>query len=103
MLKTFHGKDTNAKLTVGQEVASGMLGGMLACWNHPFEVARIEAQSRAAAGEKTKSMVQILKMVHGEHGVKGLFQGLFPRVCLGVWQTLFMVTGANLIKDFMKK
>jgi hypothetical protein len=30
-------------------------------------------------------------------------QGVIPRVCLGVWQTLFMVTGAQLAKDFMKK
>ena len=39
MLTTFHDtkKNPDAKLTVGQEVSSGMLGGMLACWNHPFE------------------------------------------------------------------
>ena len=26
-------------------------------------------------------------------GVRGLFQGIVPRVMLGIWQTLFMVTG----------
>jgi len=42
MLSTFHDQKANpeAKLTVGQEVCSGMMGGMLACWNHPFEVGR---------------------------------------------------------------
>jgi len=103
MLKTFHDpKNPDAKLTVGQEVSSGMLGGMLACWNHPFEVARIEAQARAAAGESTKSMMTVLRDVHGEYGVQGLFKGLVPRICLGVWQTLFMVTGAQLVKDYMR-
>ena len=32
-------------------------------------------------------------------GVRGLFTGIFPRVLLGVWQTLFMVTGAKLVQD----
>merc|ERR1712153_154743 len=103
MLRSFHDpkNNPNAKLTVGQEVTSGMLGGFLACWNHPFEVARIEMQARAAAGETSKSMVKVLKDVHAEYGVRGLFQGLFPRVCLGVWQTLFMVTGANIVKEYL--
>ena len=34
-------------------------------------------------------------------GPKGLFKGLFPRVLLGIWQTLFMVTGAKLVQDAM--
>lgn len=32
-------------------------------------------------------------------GPTGLFKGLFPRVLLGIWQTLFMVTGAKLVQD----
>jgi len=101
MLKTFHSHEDVPKLTVGQEVCSGMIGGMLACWNHPFEVARIEAQARAAAGESKKSMVRVMKDVHAEYGVRGLFKGIIPRIGLGVWQTLFMVTGANLVRDFL--
>jgi len=34
-----------------------------------------------------------------EQGIGGLFKGIVPRVCLGIWQTLFMVTGAKLVKD----
>ena len=30
---------------------------------------------------------------------RGLFQGVVPRWGLGVWQTLFMVTGPKLVKD----
>jgi hypothetical protein len=32
-------------------------------------------------------------------GPKGLFKGLVPRIMLGIWQTLFMVTGAKLVQD----
>merc|ERR1740130_1966110 len=101
VMLTATGGNGQGKLTVGQEVFSGMLGGMLACWNHPFEVARIEMQARAAAGESKKSMVTVLRDVHAEYGTAGLFKGIFPRVCLGIWQTLFMVTGANLVRDAM--
>lgn len=40
-------------------------------------------------------------------GPKGLFKGLVPRILLGIWQTLFMVTGAKLVQealaDYMAK
>jgi hypothetical protein len=89
----FHG-DASAKLTKSEEVGAGIVGGTLACWNHPFEVARIEAQARAAAGQPALSMPAVMRMVVAESGVTGLFTGLVPRVMLGIWQTLFMVTGA---------
>jgi len=65
----------------------------------PFEVARIEAQTRAINNEPKLSMVQIFKLVHGEYGVAGLFKGVIPRIGLGIWQTLFMVSGANIIRS----
>lgn len=93
-----HGSKS-AKLSKAEEVGSGILGGMLACWNHPFEVARIEAQARGDQNQKDLNMVQIFRMIVKEQGPKGLFKGLFPRVLLGIWQTLFMVTGAKLVQD----
>lgn len=101
MRKVYHNGDSKAKLTVKQEVLSGMTGGFLACWNHPFEVARIEMQSRAIANEPRINMVGVFKLVTKEYGVAGLFKGVIPRICLGVWQTLFMVTGADLVKDYL--
>jgi hypothetical protein len=44
-------KSKTAKLTKGEEALSGIVGGTMACWNHPFEVARIEMQSRADQGQ----------------------------------------------------
>ena len=40
-------------------------------------------------------MAKIVK----EDGALGLFKGIVPRIGLGVWQTLFMVTGAKMVKD----
>lgn len=94
----FHG-DKEAKLTKGQEVGAGIIGGMLACWNHPFEVARIEMQARGDQGQKSLNMIQVFKLIVAESGPTGLFTGIVPRMLLGVWQTLFMVTGAKLVKD----
>ncbi|EGD79550.1 hypothetical protein PTSG_10117 [Salpingoeca rosetta] len=90
-----------AKLTVGQEVMAGIIGGTMACWNHPFEVARIEAQTRAAVGEPPLSFINTFRTVVKAHGVAGLFKGVVPRIFLGIWQTTFMVTGANLIREHL--
>lgn len=93
----FHEGKTDAKLTTGQEIAAGAIGGALASWNHPFEVARIEMQSRAIHGETKLSMMGVLREVWAQKGIIGVFKGYVPRVCLSIWQTLFMVTGAKLV------
>eukprot|EP00300_Choanocystis_sp_HF-7_P036835 c52770_g1_i1.p1 GENE.c52770_g1_i1~~c52770_g1_i1.p1 ORF type:complete len:306 (+),score=60.69 c52770_g1_i1:66-920(+) len=87
----------DARLTVPQEAMSGIIGGALACWNHPFEVARVEAQAAAAAGRPSNGMIQVLKNVVRENGWAGLYAGVVPRIGLGIWQTLFMVTGVKLV------
>jgi hypothetical protein len=97
--RSFYDNPATAKLTVTQEVTAGIIGGTLACWNHPFEVARIEAQARAAANEPALSMLGIMRHVIAEQGFAGLFKGVVPRIFLGIWQTTFMVTGANLIRE----
>lgn len=99
MKKVRYPGQENAKLSVGEEALSGMMGGAMACWNHPFEVARVEAQATAAAGGKSVGMLTTLSTVVKTQGPKALFAGLTPRVCLGIWQTLFMVTGARMVKE----
>ena len=49
------------------------------------------------------SMVSVMNMIVKEQGMSGLFKGLIPRVGLGIWQTLFMVTGVKLVKDSLKE
>mmetsp|Transcript_21479 Transcript_21479/g.47167 ORF Transcript_21479/g.47167 Transcript_21479/m.47167 type:complete len:281 (-) Transcript_21479:312-1154(-) len=100
MKLALHG-DENARLTVGQEAASGTVGGALATWNQPFEVARIQMQAAANEGKPKMSMMATISTISKEQGPAGLFKGIVPRVLLGVWQTLFMVTGAKLLKQYM--
>mmetsp|Transcript_8053 Transcript_8053/g.19439 ORF Transcript_8053/g.19439 Transcript_8053/m.19439 type:complete len:281 (+) Transcript_8053:501-1343(+) len=95
-----HG-DAKAKLSKWEEAGCGIMGGSLSCWNQPFEVARIQAQAAANAGEPSISMGATMGKIVRENGVGGLFQGIVPRIGLGIWQTLFMVTGAKMIKDMM--
>jgi len=95
-----HG-DINAKLSKGEEVMSGTLGGTFATWNQPFEVARIQMQAAAVEGKARLSMPATITMIVKEQGVGGLFAGIVPRVGLGIWQTLFMVTGAKMIKEYL--
>ena len=94
----FAARQEGKKLSVAQEAMSGILGGACACWNHPFEVARIQMQTAASRGEAQGNMIQVMQMVVKENGMGGLFKGIVPRLGLGIWQTLFMVTGAKLIK-----
>ena len=49
----------------------------MACWNHPFEVARIEAQTRGSLGQETGSMVSVMKDIIKENGVRRFV----PRDC----------------------
>lgn len=102
MKVALHG-DQNARLTKAQEVCAGVIGGTMACWNHPFEVARIEAQTLGNMGKPVGGMVTVMRDIVRVDGVGGLFRGIVPRVGLGIWQTLFMVTGAKLIKDELQK
>jgi len=97
--RLFFHNDPNAKLSTSQDALCGCLGGVLSSWNHPFEVARIEMQARAVAGQPALSMVGVFREVVQQYGVRGLFQGILPRMGLSIWQTLFMVSGATFIKD----
>lgn len=90
-------------LTGGEEALCGVIGGTLSSWNHPFEVARIEMQARANAGQTSMSMINVFRMVVREHGPLGLFQGIIPRIGLNIWQTLFMVSLVHIIGKDLKK
>jgi hypothetical protein len=92
----------DAKLTKGEEAMSGVLGGTFSTWNQPFEVARIQMQAAAAAGEKEQpGMPRVMMNVVKDQGPLGLFKGIVPRIGLGIWQTLFMVTGAKILKEYL--
>lgn len=107
---------------IALEIGSGVLGGVLACWNNPFEVARIRQQRdlavAAAASAKRKarpatakardgsvvtvpspqaSSLEVIRFVIATEGVGGLFIGLIPRCIVSAHLTCFMVVAPRLL------
>jgi hypothetical protein len=87
------------KLSVPQEALCGAMGGTMATCNQPFEVSRIQMQAAALEGKPKLSLPGTLALIVREQGPTGLFAGIVPRICLGIWQTIFMVTVPKLLKE----
>ena len=87
------------KLSIGEETFAGTIGGILSAWNQPFEVMRIDAQSRAARGLPGRNIFQTAGAIVAENGIPGLFQGIVPRAGLCVGQTFFMISVPYMLKD----
>ena len=108
------------------EIGSGICGGILACWNNPFEVARIRqqrdlaltAQSPARSSNKLRHRTKTVKALDGStvtvpgpgaspfavihhviktEGVQGLFIGIVPRCVVSAHLTVFMVVAPRLL------
>ena len=67
-----HG-DQHASLTKTEEILAGVIGGTLACWNHPFEVARIEAQVLGNLGKPVPGMTKVMRDIIRVDGVQGTY------------------------------
>jgi hypothetical protein len=90
----------DVKLSVAEEALSGIIGGAISTWNQPFEVIRIEAQSRATKNLPPITFGQTYSHIVKESGFLGLFQGILPRMGLCIGQTLFLVTIPYLLKPY---
>jgi hypothetical protein len=98
-------KDTEKstqKLGASQKVLAAALAGAFSCWNQPIEVVRIEMQSQLKApGRPDKmTMLKAVKWIYSQNGVAGFYRGISPRILLGVWQTVCMVYGGELVKNY---
>lgn len=95
-------------------------GGALGCWNHPLEVIRVEIQSlkapsaaaavsaggaasAAALPVRSPTILSTAKYIYAETGLSGLFRGVTPRVALGVWRTVCLVSLGDHVKALVKK
>jgi len=65
-------------LTLPQEFMAGTLGGALSCWNHPFEVARIQMQASADQGQPKQTMTQVFEQYIQNRGWGGYLKELSP-------------------------
>lgn len=87
-------KEHGEKLSAVERILASALGGGLSAWNQPIEVIRVEMQSKKDDPNRPKNLTvgKTLKYIYGQNGIKGLYRGVTPRIGLGVWQTVCMVS-----------
>ncbi|KAI3624551.1 hypothetical protein GLX27_003347 [Malassezia furfur] len=104
-VRTFAGKTEKDKLSPLERIFCSSIGGALATWNQPIEVIRVEMQSlskSAAEHHKTKpTIMSTASYIYKENGIKGLYRGVSPRILLGIWQTVCMVSFADTVRDWL--
>ncbi|KAI6108470.1 mitochondrial carrier [Pisolithus croceorrhizus] len=106
-IRKARGKDENEKLGTLDKIIASTIGGALATWNQPIEVVRVEMQSMAKATENVNrpqklTVFNTLAFIYKENGIKGLYRGVTPRIGLGIWQTVCMVSFADYVKAWIK-
>lgn len=109
------GKSENDKLSPLERILCSSVGGALATWNQPIEVIRVEVRfatpsllqmqslSKTAAEHRPAkpTIMNTAAYIYKENGIKGLYRGVSPRILLGVWQTVCMVSFADTVRDWM--
>ncbi|GAA6058568.1 hypothetical protein JCM10212_007007 [Sporobolomyces blumeae] len=106
-IRQARGIPEGAKLDTLDRVAASALGGALGCWNQPIEVVRVEMQSMAksavgsVARPEKPTIFNTLAYIYRENGIKGLYRGVTPRIGLGIWQTVCMVSFADVVKEWL--
>lgn len=103
-VRAMSGKSEKDKLTAGERILCSSIGGALGCWNQPIEVIRVEMQSMAKAepGSNRPAKLTIgntFSYIYKESGIKGLYRGVQPRIALGIWQTICMVSLSDYVKE----
>ncbi|KAM0753876.1 mitochondrial carrier [Meredithblackwellia eburnea MCA 4105] len=104
LIREARGMSKDAKLSTGDKVVASAIGGALGCWNHPIEVIRVEMQSLQKAKNRPAkpTILNTFQYIYKENGAKGLFRGITPRILLGVWRTICLVTLADMVKDLVQ-
>ncbi|KAJ7293444.1 mitochondrial carrier domain-containing protein [Mycena rebaudengoi] len=107
-IRRIRGKTESDYLGPMDKIIASSIGGALATWNQPIEVVRIEMQSMAkgAAANVNRpaklTVFNTLAFVYKENGIKGLYRGVTPRIGLGIWQTICMVSLTDYVKIWVK-
>jgi len=69
-------------------------------------ILQMQSMSKAAANSNRPAKLTILNtlgFIYKENGIKGLYRGVTPRIGLGIWQTVCMVSFADYVKEWVKK
>lgn len=49
------------------------------------------------------TIVNTLQYIYNQNGIKGLYRGVAPRIGLGIWQTICMVSFADYVKSWVSR
>jgi len=103
-IRKVRGKGEGDNLAAMDKIFASSIGGALATWNQPIEVIRVEMQSMAKDPNRPAKLTifSTLKFIYKENGIKGLYRGVTPRIALGIWQTVCMVSFADYVKAWVK-
>ena len=95
------GKENGEKLSAAERILGSALGGGLSAWNQPIEVIRVEMQSKKDDPNRPKNLTvgKTFRYIYDNNGMKGLYRGVTPRIGLGVWQTVCMVSQSSIPSD----
>ncbi|SCV68667.1 BQ2448_788 [Microbotryum intermedium] len=104
-IRKARGVPESERLGAMDRIAASTIGGALGCWNQPIEVVRVEMQSMAKSKSVDRpakaTVLNTLSYIYKENGVKGLYRGVTPRIGLGIWQTVCMVSFADVVKEWI--
>jgi hypothetical protein len=123
LIRSLRGKSESDPLGPLDKILASSIGGALATWNQPIEVIRVEvgylqfsfgtknaeifygfqmqSMAKAEAGAQRPAKLTIMNTaayIYKNNGIKGLYRGVTPRVGLGIWQTICMVSFADYVK-----
>jgi len=104
-IQNIRGKGEDGTLSAMDKILASSIGGALATWNQPIEVIRVEMQSMAKGSVNRPAkptIMNTLAFIYKENGMKGLYRGVTPRIGLGIWQTICMVSFADYVKIWVK-
>ncbi|KDE09369.1 hypothetical protein MVLG_00276 [Microbotryum lychnidis-dioicae p1A1 Lamole] len=103
LIRDARGLPEGKALDMQDKVLASAIGGALGCWNHPIEVVRVEMQSlkktTSAAVARPTTMASTFKTIYQEAGISGFFRGVTPRIGLGVWRTVCLVSLGDFVKE----
>lgn len=107
-IRKSQGKSASDPIGAWEKIAASSIGGALGTWNQPIEVVRVEMQSMAkqAANSNRPAKLTVfntLAYIYKEGGIKALYRGVTPRVGLGIWQTVCMVSFADYVRAWVNK
>ncbi|ODQ63409.1 YMR241Wp-like protein [Nadsonia fulvescens var. elongata DSM 6958] len=104
-IRRISNKTSDTKLTPIEKILASTLGGGLSVWNQPIEVIRVEMQSSKIDPNRPKNLTiwSTFNYILKNNGVKGLYKGVTPRIGLGIWQTVCMVTFGDFAKEAIAK